>query len=224
MAEPFDFTAELVELRRTTEETAGMLSRVAATLRGDCDIADTARALAEFGEQFAEFGEKLTRYFRAAIGQPGDVPYVVTGDGTWVATVSEAHVHTDERCGHDLYLMDGHDNVSLCQYCDEHHVRTRWCAERCDVAREEIIMSVVAAKRTNDIPSDPTTFADVITSLRVAADAVADGFNAVAAALRLDRAPEDTAKAMLELAPLLVTFGDQYRQYATRVFTWLNQR
>lgn len=138
MTEPIDFTEELIELRRAAEELAAALDGVAVTLKLDRDIADTARALAESGARFNDFGTRLTRYFRAASGQFGDVAHLVTGGGEWVTTVSESHAHTEEWCGHELYLLDSHDGVKLCRYCGEYHARSPWCAERCDVARREV--------------------------------------------------------------------------------------
>lgn len=62
------------------------------------------------------------------------------------------HEHTEAECGHDLYLLDSHDNVKMCRYCDEHHGPYPWCAERCDVFRTELIESVKLAERAGDIP------------------------------------------------------------------------
>lgn len=58
--------------------------------------------------------------------------------------------------------------------------------------------------------------------VRVAAEEVAAGFTAVAATLRWDMAPADTARAMIELGPKLVTFGDLYGRYSEQTFHYLN--
>lgn len=67
-------------------------------------------------------------------------------------------------------------------------------------------------------PIEPITPEEVHT----AAQEVAAGFAEVAATLRWDMAPADTARAMIDLGPKLVTFGKLYGRYSEQTFHYLN--
>lgn len=61
-----------------------------------------------------------------------------------------------------------------------------------------------------------------VEQVRVAADDVADGFRTVAATLRWEKAPADTARALIELGPKLTAFGELYGRHAEQTFHYLN--
>lgn len=62
------------------------------------------------------------------------------------------HEHTDAECGHTPVPFDGDDGLWECADCDQLNPRERWCGDRCEVFRTEMIESVKLAERAGDIP------------------------------------------------------------------------
>lgn len=157
MAEPLAIAVEMV-----------LLDHTAPSVEIDPNVQELAHrilAVASQGQQPS--GERhitpsTTSTHGPCYADLGVEEHVITsGGGEHVATVAvrHEHEHTEAECGHDLYQLASHDNVTMCQYCDEYHGPHRWCAERCDVFYTEVIESVKLAERAGDIPvsADETT-------------------------------------------------------------------
>lgn len=63
------------------------------------------------------------------------------------------HTHTEAECGHKPVQFDGEDGLWECEHCNQLNPRERWCGDRCEVFRTELIESVKLAERTGDFPA-----------------------------------------------------------------------